>query len=102
MGKIWHKQWDRLIVKEETMSKKGDFDGPVDENGKKVDFMTEFELYTGEKVQFQNKTILNKPDKHLTYNVMKSLDKVSEHYKYQHSWNKKDKYGNVGCWGKKK
>ena len=99
MGKIWHKQWYRLIVKEETMS---DFDGPVDENGKKVDFMTEFGLYTGELKQFPNKTILSKPSQHLTYNVMKSLDKVSEKYEYQHSWNKKDKYGNAGCWGKKK
>ena len=99
MGKIWHKQWYRLIVKEETMS---DFDGPVDENGKKVDFMTEFGLYTGELVQFHNKTILSKPSQHLTYNVMKSLDKVSEHHEYQHSWNKKDKYENAGCWGKKK
>ena len=99
MGKIWHKQWYRLIVKEETMS---DFDGPVDENGKKVDFMTEFGLYTGELKQFPNKTVLSKPSQHLTYNVMKSLDKVSEKYEYQHSWNKKDKYGNAGCWGKKK
>ena len=99
MGKIWHKQWYRLIVKEETMS---DFDGPVDENGKKVDFMTEFGLYTGELKQFPNKTVISKPSQHLTYNVMKSLDKVSEKYEYQHSWNKKDKYGNAGCWGKKK
>ena len=99
MGKIWHKQWYRLIVKEEIMS---DFDGPVDENGKKVDFMTEFGLYTGELKQFPNKTVISKPSQHLTYNVMKSLDKVSEKYEYQHSWNKKDKYGNAGCWGKKK
>ena len=79
-----------------------DFDGPVDENGKKVDFMTEFGLYTGELKQFPNKTVLSQPSQHLTYNVMKSLDKVSEKYEYQHSWNKKDKYGNAGCWGKKK
>ena len=79
-----------------------DFNGPVDENGKKLDFMTEFGLYTGELKQFPNKTVLSKPPQHLTYNVMKSLDKVSEKVEYQHSWNKKDKYGNAGCWGKKK
>ena len=79
-----------------------DFNGPVDENGKKLDFMTEFGLYCGELKQFPNKTVLSKPSQHLTYNVMKSLDKVSEKYEYQHSWNKKDKYGNAGCWGKKK
>ena len=79
-----------------------DFEGPVDENGKKLDYMTEFGLYCGALKQFPNKTVLTNPSQHLSYNVKKSLDKVAEKYEYEHAWNKKDKYGNAGCWGKKK
>ena len=81
-----------------------DFEGPVDENGKKLDYMTEFGLYCGALKQFPNKTVLTNPSQHLSYNVKKSLDKVAEKYEYEHVWNKKEKYGNknAGCWGKKK
>ena len=69
-----------------------DFEGPVDENGKKLDYMTEFGLYCGALKQFPDKTVLTNPSQHLSYNVKKSLDRVAEKYENK----------NAGCWGKKK
>ena len=67
-------------------------DRPIDDKGRTLDFMTEFQLYCGTKKQFPNRTVLNSPSQHLSYHVMKSLDRVAE--------KKSDK--NTGCWGKKK
>ena len=64
----------------------------TDEKGRPLDYMTEFGLYCGVKKQFPNRTILNTPSQHLSYNVKKSLDRVAE--------NNASK--NAGCWGKKK
>ena len=62
----------------------------TDEKGRPLDYMTEFGLYCGVKKQFPNRTILNTPSQHLSYNVKKSLDRVAE--------NNASK--NAGCWGK--
>ena len=64
----------------------------TDEKGRPLDYMTEFGLYCGVKKQFPNRTILNTPSQHLSYNVKKSLDRVAE----------KNASKNAGCWGKKK
>ena len=64
----------------------------TDEKGRPLDYMTEFGLYCGVKKQFPNRTILNTPSQHLSYNVKKSFDRVAE--------NNASK--NAGCWGKKK
>ena len=64
----------------------------TDEKGRPLDYMTEFQLYCGVKKQFPNRTILNIPSQHLSYNVKKCLDRVAEE-----NTNK-----NTGCWGKKK
>jgi hypothetical protein len=64
----------------------------TDEKGRPLDYMTEFGLYCGVKKQFPNRTVLNTPSQHLSYNVKKSLDRVAE--------NNASK--NAGCWGKKK
>ena len=67
-------------------------DRATDEKGRPLDFMTEFQLYCGTKKQFPNRTVLNTPSQHLSYHVMKSLDRVAE----------KNSDKNTGCWGKKK
>ena len=64
----------------------------TDEKGRPLDYMTEFGLYCGVKKQFPNRTILNIPSQHLSYNVKKSLDRVAE----------ENASKNIGCWGKKK
>ena len=64
----------------------------TDEKGRPLDYMTEFGLYCGVKKQFPNRTILNTPSQHLSYNVKKSLDRVAE----------ENASKNIGCWGKKK
>ena len=53
-------------------------DRPIDEKGRTLDFMTEFQLYCGTKKQFPNRTVLNTPSPHLSYFVKKSLDGVAE------------------------
>ena len=65
---------------------------PTDEKGRPLDFMTEYGLYCGVYKQFPNRTVLATPSKYLSYNVMKSLDRVAENHASK----------NVGCWGKKK
>ena len=64
----------------------------TDEKGRPLDYMTEFGLYCGVKKQFPNRTILNTPSQHRSYNVKKSLDRVAE----------ENASKNIGCWGKKK
>ena len=64
----------------------------TDEKGRPLDYMTEFGLYCGVKKQFPNRTILNIPSQHLSYNVKKCLDRVAE----------ENASKNIGCWGKKK
>ena len=64
----------------------------TDEKGRPLDYMTEFGLYCGVKKQLPNRTILNTPSQHLSYNVKKSLDRVAE----------ENASKNIGCWGKKK
>ena len=64
----------------------------TDEKGRPLDYMTEFGLYCGVKKQFPNRTILNIPSQHLSYNVKKCLDRVAE----------ENTSKNIGCWGKKK
>ena len=64
----------------------------TDEKGRPLDYMTEFQLYCGVKKQFPNRTILNIPSQHLSYNVKKCLDRVAE----------ENTSKNIGCWGKKK